>query len=112
MVKPNDLLMCKKTFHSVSDNGWYILFEKDKEYKVLSVNDKSFWYDPGKHLTHRYIQSYGITIEHHHSSGFSTGSRTFECEPFDRMANSEYIWNYFHTKQYWRKLKLRKLNIC
>ena len=112
-VKENDILVCRKDYiHKYYGRGKIkdkiILFKKGEKYKISTLNNFSYWYDPGKYQRHQYVRNYHVWVE---TNGLISGTFSFISERYSRNYRSEdYIWDYFYPLSYWRKMKLKKLN--
>lgn len=111
-----DLLICKK---SIFLEGYVegIHLEKGKSYEIDYIICINWKYDPGKYKKHIDV-SFNETHFTNISFRGSFINRKFNSNIRERNKlkshipnkyNWLYIWDYFYTKQEWRKIKLKRL---
>lgn len=100
-MKTGDILTCKRSFKD---------YKVGQSYRVESVRFVKSWYNPGKYKTHknysyRIIYIEGLSGENQIKYRWGLFTDGYKINNIQ----GEYIWNYFYTKQEWRKIKLEKL---
>lgn len=112
----SEFLVCKKSLY-VDDYGKTICFQPGDTYKISYSVHVDWTYDPGKHKKHM-----NISFEEIHFIDISFRGCFINRKFGDDIREQNklrshlphsyiwfYIWDYFYTKQEWRKIKLKRL---